>query len=105
MVLLKKPLPFSSSCIGRHDHALLPVVKVLPDPLEDGGLGVQVVHGDIEKTLQGTKGKDGYKVKAEKKDIFRCMWKKCSHNTCLTSNVASYGNMASNQYNNQPYTE
>ncbi|GMS87224.1 hypothetical protein PENTCL1PPCAC_9399 [Pristionchus entomophagus] len=40
-----------SSRIRRHDHGALPVGNALLDVLEDGGLGVEVVHGDVEEAL------------------------------------------------------
>lgn len=44
-------LPFGAAGVRRDDDAVLPLRDVFFDPLQDGGLGVQVIHGDVEKTL------------------------------------------------------
>lgn len=39
-----------AACIGRDDDDVL-LIEVLADPAEDGGLGVEIVHGDVEEAL------------------------------------------------------
>lgn len=43
--------PFGTAGVGRDDGAISPLGYVLLDPLEDSGLGEQVVHGNVEEAL------------------------------------------------------
>lgn len=43
--------PFGSTCVWRHNDAVLPLWNVFSDPLQDCRLCVQVVHSDVEKAL------------------------------------------------------
>lgn len=62
-----KATPFSSTGIGRHNHTLLPVLNILLDPLENGRLGIKVVHRDVEKTLRHKSGKCYYTPQTREK--------------------------------------
>ena len=44
-------IPFRSAGVRRDDAPGTPFRDVFPDPLEHGRLGVQVVDGDVEETL------------------------------------------------------
>jgi len=43
--------PFGASSVWRDDDRVPPLWDVLLDPLEDGGLCVEVVDGDVEEAL------------------------------------------------------
>merc|ERR1712241_420851 len=43
--------PLCPSSVGTHYDCVPPAFDVLLDPLEDGGLRVQVVDGDVEEAL------------------------------------------------------
>lgn len=49
--------PLRSTGIWRHNYAILPLRNVLLDPLQDGGLCIQVVDRNVEKSLQNEKNK------------------------------------------------
>lgn len=46
-------VPFGAPRVGGHDDTVPPLGDVLADPLQDGGLRVQIVHGDVEESLRG----------------------------------------------------
>ena len=46
-------LPFGSTRVWGNDDTVPPISDVLPNPLQDRGLRVQIIHGNVKESLWG----------------------------------------------------